>query len=67
MYRCFYCKDPVTKKEHQRVQAEIGSIVIDESDGFYDDDLFDDEAFVVVCQNCIVEADIEALRQLEVK
>ncbi len=67
MYRCFYCKDPVTMKEHRRVKAEIGPIIIDEDDGFFPDDHFDGSGSAVVCQNCVDEVEIEVERLLEVK
>ncbi len=66
MYRCFYCKDPVGVTEHQRVKSDIGPVFIDESDGFFDDDLFDNKGSAVVCRNCVEEAGIEAEKLLEV-
>jgi len=66
MYRCFLCKDPVTEKEHRRVQKITDPVSLDElSPGQQalpeEDDCFDDNGYVVLCENCMKDAEIEAV------
>ena len=58
MYRCYYCKDPVTEIEHQAIKREFGTIDVDyiRDDK---DDLFDKDGNPVFCENCLKEAEID--------
>ena len=70
--RCYNCKEQVSKKQHTRVQDKFDDIIakengdeeveyIDNYLGMYhctgDADLFDDDGFAVVCQDCLDKAE----------
>jgi len=56
--RCYYCKDPVTDKEHQAIKRDFGTIEVD-STVDDEDDLFDKDGHPVFCRNCLIEAEID--------
>ena len=58
MYRCYYCKDPVTDREHQEIKREFGIVTVDYSE-YDEDDLFDKDGNPVLCRNCLEETEID--------
>lgn len=63
MYRCYLCKEPVTKKEHRETKRIFGGFTEDEiaqtTRDLGEDDLFDEEGHVVICRNCVFDAELE--------
>ena len=67
MYRCYLCKELVTNQEYRDVKSKLGTFTEDEMTGVSraceDDDCFDKEGYVVICMNCLVDAEIELSRR----